>query len=762
MSKFVHVDYQIEYTDDLSDFAVRSLLREDRPVRGVFMSPTGSGKNIMMAKTAENISNSFIEKGKTVAFMVLSPQQLYKQTHNTFVLYFEENLLINSMSIDSLQNPCIKANQCLCINWERMNKGDKNTINKENETGFSLSVIIDNTKSSVDYLVIFIDEQSIFLNTKRSQQILEQLKPHAQLEFSATVDLNADKKVADCFIDIPLDKVKESGMIKESIIINPNFGRQKIISLSDSELIKLAINHRNMIECKYIAVGSDIKPIYLMQVENAHEDSTQVVDAISDFRANGITIENGKLAIDFANRKENWDIVNNQPKSGVQFIIWKSALTYGWDCPQCQGQIASRSVSNEKFTVQSLGRLNRMPERKHYPDKDLNSAYIFTNREEFAVNLDKVWNSYVKGGDKTSRIRDEFRDINLDLPNSIRRRNRELSRLGGKFPPIFEDPEFIGEIKDGINLNNIKLSVNILCDAKINDIDSLVYENNELEHVLTNDKDFQFYYDSFLKRIMKNGGVGGLKDSLDTLKKCINRLFIKLGYKKYDSRIPKIVLSNREIFESYILNCIERYKKAVADVSYVINTSGKPFKIYQRGNLIDGDAMQYFNLPREIYYGQDQELVTRDKSVMDLLKDCKSPLECEFMSMLETHPNVKCWFKNGESETKFLGIQYKNSKDGQINIFYPDFIVVFNNGTIFIGDTKGGMIADIAADKAEGLHKYIEQTNFGRLQKGLPKIFGGIAAQKSDKRFILCDREIYSSTKDKEDWKDLETEFKNR
>ena len=54
--------------------------------------------------------------------------------------------------------------------------------------------------------------------------------------------------------------------------------------------------------------------------------------------------------------------------------------------------------------------------------------------------------------------------------------------------------------------------------------------------------------------------------------------------------------------------------------------------------------------------------------------------------------------------------------------FYPDFMIQFKDGSIGILDTKSGMTAKDAKERAEGLQKYIKEQK----KKG-KKLWGGIA-----------------------------------
>ena len=65
--------------------------------------------------------------------------------------------------------------------------------------------------------------------------------------------------------------------------------------------------------------------------------------------------------------------------SEVEFVIFKQAIDTGWDCPRAQILIRFREIQSEIFELQTIGRILRMPEAKHYNNDNLNKAFIYTN-----------------------------------------------------------------------------------------------------------------------------------------------------------------------------------------------------------------------------------------------------------------------------------------------------------------------------------------------------------------------------------------------
>lgn len=99
----------------------------------------------------------------------------------------------------------------------------------------------------------------------------------------------------------------------------------------------------------------------------------------------------------------------------------------------------------------------------------------------------------------------------------------------------------------------------------------------------------------------------------------------------------------------------------------------------------------------------------------------KNPSEPErlFIELLDNSKNVRWWFKNGETESKYFAVLYE--ENGHESAFYVDFIVQFEDGSIGLFDTKGGITAKDAKARAEGLQRYIKEQK----RKG-KNLLGGI------------------------------------
>ncbi len=69
------------------------------------------------------------------------------------------------------------------------------------------------------------------------------------------------------------------------------------------------------------------------------------------------------------------------------FLLFKQAVATGWDCPRAKILVKLREGGTERFNIQTVGRIRRMPERHHYDLALLDNCYLYTLDNEFAEGM---------------------------------------------------------------------------------------------------------------------------------------------------------------------------------------------------------------------------------------------------------------------------------------------------------------------------------------------------------------------------------------
>jgi len=719
---------------DYQERAVANLKRKvqdllNNPENGVivFQSPTGSGKTVMVSEMLKRLVR---DNHKKYSFVWISVRMLHEQSKEKLEKYYEDDKLIQCSYFEDLQDRQIGENEILFINWHSINKKDINIYIRENEQDNNLNAIIQNTKEEGREIILIIDESHHTAKSDKSKELIEIIGPKVTLEVSATPHLMENLSEIE---KIGISQVKAEEMIKSEISINPEFLGKKVDTKdSDTIIIEEALKKREELKLLYKKEGSNINPLVLVQLPDSKENLINKKDEVIEIlRKEGITEENGKLAVWLS--EEKTDNLSNIEKNDddAEVLVFKQAIALGWDCPRASILVIFRESKSFTFTIQTIGRIMRMPELKYYNEDELNKGFVFTNLPNIEITEDYA-KDYITIYESK---RDNQKYKNIELTSFYQKRQRQRTRLSGEFAKIFLDIAEKTNFKEKITLTPSKIVNPIIADGKIIDIDKV----GEVEHkgqieVKLNELELQLKFDKF---IYDNCSPYAPADSSDRMKTAIYQFFKqKYKYEKYDPKVQRIVLGkeNVQAFVDLINLSKDEYKKVVVET---INEKREKQEVPK------------WEVPIIISYNSKYKRESHPNSIMKpfYIRSPSAP-EQLFMETLDNSKNIEWWFKNGEGEIKYFAVIYQDENKIE-RAFYIDFIVYFKDGTIGLFDTKSGITAKEAGPKAEGLQKYINSNKN-------KKLLGGIVIE-SRGSWRYNDKEKYNyNPNDLSEWKVLE------
>jgi len=726
-------NYQEEAVEELL-YKTKKLLNSRGSKKLVFKAPTGSGKTIMMAEFLKRLVSD--KEIKTpFSFIWIAPRPvLTEQSKNKIEKYFENIKTIKCSYFEDLEDRKIGENEILFVNWESINKKD-NVYIRENEQEFNLSKVIERTKEEGREIILIIDEIHYHAETDISQDLRGMIGPKLTIGVSATPKMaNPDEIVV-----VDLEDVKAEGMIKKGIILNDNFinllknGKieSELSKGSDEMVIDAALKKREELLKAYREEGSNINPLVLIQLpdrigKTEDEQKDRIIKILKE--KYNISIENGKLAIWLSGEHVNKENVE-RPDSIVEVLIFKQAIALGWDCPRAQILVLFRQWHSPIFSIQTVGRIMRMPEpeKGHYKNDILNYAYVYTNLSDIEVKED------LAGGYLTiytSKRIDNYKPINLLSCYSVR--HREKTRLSPLFITIFLKVAQYYKLKEKIDINSEETDMKIFSDWKAEDIDQLIGKKLIADkQIKMSAYDLQRLFDYFVRRSLEEGAVKLYPEdrSVDKVKQSVYKFFeieFKMRRGDDEDRMIRIVLSEKNI--QHFLIVIDKAKE-----EYIKEVSKRKPEI---------KFVENWNIPEKLNYSENYHREDRKKSVMQpFYIDKKSRLEEAFIEFLEKSEKVEWWFKNGDRDATFFAIPYRDGEEERP--FYVDFIVMLKDGRIGLFDTKAGFTRQIAGPKIDGLYEYIKKEN----EKG-KNIFGGIVTNTDQKNYT--GRWIYYNKTSKE------------
>lgn len=679
-------DYQKQAVENLHGKIENSLKSSENEVV-IFQAPTGSGKTLMVSELLKELVKNR-DDDKKFSFIWVSVRMLHEQSKERLDTYYEDFKTLKCSYFDDLVDRRIDENEILFINWHSINKKDVNIFVKENEQDNNLNSIVKNTKGDGRTIVLIIDESHHTADSDKSKELIEIINPKVTLEVSATPHLT--ENIAE-IEKVRLSDVKEEEMIKSEITINPEFLDVKVgTKSSDEVVIEEALKTRESLLKMYKREGAKINPLILIQLPDNKAgliSKKEGVDKILESK--GITEKNGKLAVWLSEDKSDTLLDIEKNDNEVEVLIFKQAIALGWDCPRASILVIFRESKSFTFTIQTIGRIMRMPELKYYSkEPELNKGFIFTNIPEVDA---KITEDYAKDYVTVYESRrDNKLYKNILLPSIFLRRQRERTRLSGEFPKLFMKVATDAELEGKVNLKPSKIVSPLISDGKIVDID----KSGEIEHegtikIALNEKELQEKFDKF---IVQNCTPYAPADSSDRLKTGLYQFFIqKFKFDKYDPRVQRIVLGkeNIQLFVDVINLAKEKYKKDVVE------------KLAEKRELTE---IAEWEVPMIVSYNSRYQKIEQPMSAMKPFYTAKqSEPERLFIDLLNSSSKVKWWYKNGEAEMRYFAILRPDDQ-----AFYPDFIVQFKDGSIGIFETKAGITAKDAKERAESLQKYIK------------------------------------------------------
>lgn len=654
--------YQKEAVKELVETSTKYIVDEESKLI-IFQAPTGSGKTIMLANALPRIAKDLQNK-KSLAFVWISVNYLHEQSKEKLEKYFENERLLECININEIQNNTLEENQMVFVNWESLNR-QGNVFMVDNEKDWNLSKVVQNSKDEDREIVLIIDESHRAAKTSKAKDIIDIIDPKLTIEVSATPKEGITN---DHRVSVKLSDVVDEGMIKEEIQINPGLARVE----TNEDIIKAALKRRKDLQKQYQEAGTNINPLLLIQIprkksSDVRNPEDKIIDLLSKYDT---TTENGKLAIWLSekDKKINLDYLEKND-SDVDVLVFKEAIALGWDCPRASILLLQRewNAENYVFNVQTLGRIMRMPEQKHYDDRpDLNVGYVYTASDNFSI-VEDLADDYVS---RAQMLRDNTIYGSIYLPSEHIRRKREKHRLSGEFKDCLFEAENELKLKDKINIGPVKFKKAIGLEGHIERIDQIQTVPFKNKSEIEKDREeVCAWYTAFIKS-QTYPFTGGDRPTT-IIKSSLRSLLKKLFDIDNEDQIGMIVLNpkNRGDFEQLIAVAKEKYEH-LPEKKDIINTS-EDWQVPESVSVFDNYEKAKI----------ENKLIKKSILKPFYLKEDKngklqwSKPEKGFIEELEkTDDDVLWWFKNGERESKYLGIAYKKD-DGHYYGFYPDFII---------------------------------------------------------------------------------------
>lgn len=768
--------YQQKAVTELVDKTIRLLNLGGQRNKLVFEATTGAGKTVMACQMLAGLMDELHDRGDSryqeVAFIWFAPRKLHIQSYEKLKGAFEETRTLRPVMFDELdQNEGIRPGEILFVNWESVNK-ENNVMVREGDCSLSLYEITDRTKEEFGLpIVAIIDEEHMFWSktADKSAAVLDRINPTVEIRISATPKTaNPKEKVT-----VYRQDVIAAEMIKKEVVLNPeielNFSDELELN---ANLIKAALDKRNQIAEAYKAVGSNVNPLLLIQLPNDTKESmtaedTAIADQVKKYLEVmcGITTDNHRLAVWLAGEKENLTDLE-KPDNLTEVLLFKEAIALGWDCPRAAVLLIFRKLQSDQFTIQTVGRIMRMPEQKHYQKEILNSGYVFTDIAKDKIQIVTADAGYILNNTITAHRRENLKNVNL--PSSYTERpNVERNYLGPDFRKVLhEEARRFWDFVEGnllfsleelakldndeesntlpdsddlqINENRKKVANSLRLDVKnINiEIPQDVHFQNE-EQVLEVDtvkyaRKATEIDRVFMAYIATKGHQFESKGRTDKIASYLLEILADF-FGIYETEAKKVVLyhSNRPKFDRIIDSALERYAR-IRDKARKESAAKRVFRKYG------------WEVPEERTYDNETSHIeeTGNHALLPFVQlNQASKPEKDFVAYLEQNSQyIDWWYKNGDKGKQHYAIEYTTGDEQAKSLFYVDFVIRMKNGHIYLFDTKSIGSDVFASDKHNALLQYIKENT----TKEQP-LYGGVILRK-DENWLFSPLPIKNTT----------------
>ncbi len=706
----------------------------------VIKAPTGSGKTIILIGFADEYLNKV---NSNTAFIWLCPgkgdleEQSRKKMGEVAPYRKTQNLF------DALQKGFV-AESTTFINWELVTKRG-NTAIRESEWKNLFDRIADAHRKGIDFIVIIDEEHSN--NTAKAKKIIDAFSAKNIIRVSATAIQNNRYE----FYEIDEMDVIDQGLITKALYVNEGIADNVEITDDYDYLLDIADKKRKAIAKRYVEVLDGkriIRPLVLIQFPNGQPETILAVER--KLESMGYTYDNGMVSKWMSEDKK--DLPDNLSENDATpvFLLMKQAISTGWDCPRAKILVKLREGMSEQFEIQTIGRIRRMPEAKHYDDDLLDFCFVFTFDEKYKTgllaNMDKAYETrrlFLKEKCKTFTLEKQLRDL-------------EANGLGEREVLYKIYDAFVAKYHLGSDKKNNK---QILMGHGYVFGDEVLGQALHGQFVRTDMVAESKSYFVTRKRVDTHKHGMQLLHSVDSIKTAIGmptakvktileRLFRKGG----NSRKKLLALETAE-FYAFVINNAPILKEDFRSVTSVME---------QQTSFSVAPKTMIFRIPEQDFFKYDpgvkEEIEYLNNAYHDYTSGfatslIRSTCEMLFEQYCERKDDIEWVYKNGDTGQQYFSIVYKDGLKHQW-LFYADYIVMKKDGTVWVIETKGGE----AKGKDKNIDRQIENKFDAFKNYAADRNLRWGFVRDKDNRLYINNTEYVKQMSD-ENWKPIESEF---
>ena len=393
-----------------------------------FTAPTGAGKTIITAAMVESIylgDEDNPARADAIFVWLSDSPELNAQSKEKFYRNADDFIKAKLVTIDETFNQeILDDGKIYFLNTQKLSK----TGNLTRHSDFRQFTIWETLQNTIleksERLIFIIDEAHRGMKGRLATQattIMQKFikgSPEDGLDaapliigMSATIErfnnLARGINSSQHKVEVTVDDVKTSGLLKERIIVVYPDADEKFFVAKDMAMLEAAADDWKDKIIHWQNCAAEVKPIFIVQVQNGSGDKISETDLDECLKKicerTGFNFEVGEVVHTFGGAGDlminNLRVVYEEPSAisgneNIRAVFFKESLSTGWDCPRAETMMSFRRAVDATYIAQLLGRMIRTPlQRRIESDDTLNDVRLFLpqfDKNSVQLVLDKL------------------------------------------------------------------------------------------------------------------------------------------------------------------------------------------------------------------------------------------------------------------------------------------------------------------------------------------------------------------------------------
>ncbi len=378
----------------------------------ILSAPTGAGKTVIASSVIETLfdgGTGVAEDPLATVLWVTDDPALNEQTKRNMLSASTTLGPGRLTTIDAgFDQKAFEPRQVYFLNIQKLARSNPLSRNNSDGRTYSLWETIKNTiDSNGAHFYVVIDEAHRGMKSESDRETIVSriingqsgINPPAPIvwgisatpeRFNVALSRWAIKRL-NMPVDVPIDEVRNSGLLKDLIILdNPAAGQTE----GDTTLTRAGVLQTLKFEEDWLAYAQaqsepPVIPVFVVQVPNKPSDAelSEILGAIFGpwpglKDKNVVNTFADHVAISVGGHTVGYMAPQDiQDDDEVRVVLCKDAISTGWDCPRAEVLVSLRRAEDATYIAQLIGRMVRTPLARRIPsDQTLNVVHCYLPR----------------------------------------------------------------------------------------------------------------------------------------------------------------------------------------------------------------------------------------------------------------------------------------------------------------------------------------------------------------------------------------------